>query len=63
MFRTVREGKRCGKNKCFPDGCYYLSLLSRQGFADPLRSGSGRTSPQGPSCAEEVADVGSEGMG
>lgn len=58
----MREGEEVWqkKNQCFPNGCYCLSSLSRAGFADLLRSGSGETSPQGPSCAE-VAPVGSEG--
>lgn len=57
------KGKRFGKNQSFPNGCYYLSSLCRAGFADLLGSGSGETSPQGPSRAEEVAHVGSEGNG
>lgn len=48
------KGKRFGKNQCFPNGCYYLSPLSRAGFADLLRSGSGETSPEGPLRGEEV---------
>lgn len=62
-IKNSGKGKRLGKNRCFPNGCYYLSPLSRAGFADLLGGGSGETSPQGPSHAEEVAHVGSEGNG